>query len=266
MRIALAQIVSGPDPARNLELVAEQAHAAAAAGAGLVVFPEATMRCFGRSLAEVAEPIDGPWANAVREIARDSGLVVAAGMFTPADDDRVRNTLLITGAEVEASYDKIHLYDAFGFTESRTVAPGDRPLVITAAGGSIGCAICYDLRFPELFTRLADDGAQLIIVPASWGAGPAKLDQWRLLVRARALDSTTFVAACGQADPATVGIESSGSAPTGVGGSMIVGPNGAVVAEAGVAPQLLIADLELDTITAARKQIPVLANRRLGGR
>ncbi len=263
MRIALAQIVSGPEPARNLELIAEQSRAAAAAGAGLVVFPEATMRCFGRSLAEVAEPVDGPWANAVRELAADAGLVVAVGMFTPADDGRVRNSLLITGPGVEERYDKIHLYDAFGFTESRTVAPGERPLVITAAGGTVGCVICYDLRFPELFSRLADDGAQLIIVPASWGAGPGKLDQWRLLVRARALDSTTFVAACGQADPATVGIEASGTAPTGVGGSMIVAPNGAVLAEAGVAPELLVADLDLTTIKVVRDQIPVLANRRL---
>lgn len=263
MRIALAQIVSGPDPARNLELIDEQTRAAAAAGAGLVVFPEATMRCFGRSLSEVAEPIDGPWAGAVREIARGAGVVVAAGMFTPEDDGRVRNTLLITGPGVEGHYDKVHLYDAYGFTESRTVAAGDRPVVITAAGGAIGCAICYDVRFPELFTRLADDGAQVIILPASWGAGPGKLDQWRLLVRARALDSTTFVAACGQADPATIGIETSGPAPTGVGGSLVVAPNGAVIAEAGVAPELLITDLDLTMIETVRAQVPVLANRRL---
>jgi predicted amidohydrolase len=263
MRIALAQIVSGPDPARNLELIEEQTKAAAAAGAGLVVFPEATMRCFGRSLIDIAEPVDGPWASAVREIANEAGLVVAAGMFTPADDGRVRNTLLITGPGVESHYDKIHLYDAFGFTESRTVSPGDRPVVITAAGGAVGCTICYDVRFPELFTRLADDGAQVIILPASWGAGPGKLDQWRLLVRARAMDSTTFVAACGQADPTTIGIETSGTAPTGVGGSMIVAPNGAVIAEAGVAPELLVADLDLTMIGAVREQVPVLANRRL---
>ncbi|GAB3768434.1 carbon-nitrogen hydrolase family protein [Microlunatus parietis] len=263
-RIALAQLVSGPDPARNLDLVAEQTAAAAAAGASLVIFPEATMRCFGRSLAEVAEPLDGPWATRVREIAREAGITVAAGMFTPTGDGRVTNTLLITGPDVDARYDKVHLFDAFGFTESRTVAPGQDLVVVELAGLRIGCAICYDLRFPELFTRLADRGAQLIMVPASWGAGPGKLDQWRLLVRARALDSTTFVAACGQADPSTLGIETVGSAPTGVGGSLVVGPNGAVIAEAGIAPELLVADLDPDTIGPIRDQLPVLANRRLG--
>lgn len=262
MRIALAQIVSGPDPARNLELITGRTRAAAEAGARLVIFPEATMRCFGRSLIEIAEPIDGPWATAVRSIARDAGIVVVAGMFTPTDDGRVTNSLLITGPEVEGRYDKIHLYDAFGFTESRTVAPGAEPVVITVDGNSIGCATCYDLRFPALFTRLADDGAKLIIVPASWGAGPGKLDQWRLLVRARALDSTTFVAACGQADPTTVGITTEGSAPTGVGGSMIVSPTGDVIAEAGAAPELLITDIDLGTIDQVRQQIPVLANRQ----
>lgn len=261
-RIALAQIVSGVDPARNLELVAGQTRAAVDAGADLVVFPEATMRCFGRSLIDIAEPIDGPWANAVRGIAKDAGIVVAAGMFTPAGEGRVSNTLLITGPGVDARYDKIHLYDAFGFTESATVAAGDDPVVITVGGVRVGCAICYDVRFPGLFTRLADDGARLIIVPASWGAGPGKLEQWELLVRARALDSTTFVAACGQADPTTVGVEPSGSAPTGVGGSMIVSPTGEVLAEAGSSPELLISDIDLDVVEQARRQIPVLMNRR----
>src|SRR5690606_3635414 len=201
------------------------------------------MRCFGRSLIEIAEPIDGPWAERVRAVAREQGIVVAAGMFTPTDDGRVSNTLLITGPGVEARYDKIHLFDAFGFAESRTVAPGAEPVLIkidetpvgaaicydvrfpdlftrladawarlitgpgaeprydklhlfdafgfaesrTVAPGAepvlikidetpVGAAICYDVRFPDLFTRLADDGAPLIILPASWGAGPGKSD------------------------------------------------------------------------------------------
>ncbi|HLT62148.1 MAG TPA: carbon-nitrogen hydrolase family protein [Microlunatus sp.] len=262
MRIALAQIVSGPDPARNLELVEDRTRAAAAAGARLVIFPEATMRCFGRSLIEIAEPIDGPWAERVRAVAREQGIVVAAGMFTPTDDGRVSNTLLITGPGVEARYDKIHLFDAFGFAESRTVAPGAEPVLIKIDETPVGAAICYDVRFPDLFTRLADDGARLIILPASWGAGPGKSDQWRLLVRARALDSTTFVAGCGQADPATVGVTTGGTAPTGVGGSLVVAPDGEVLAEAGAGPELLVVDLDLARVDAVRQQIPVLANRR----
>src|SRR5690349_635533 len=121
MRIAAAQLVSGTEPAGNLELVGAAVRRAARDGARLVVLPEATMCAFGVPLGPVAEPLDGPWASGVREIARDNGITVVVGMFTPGDDGRVRNTLLATGGGVDAAYDKIHLYDAHGFTESRTV-------------------------------------------------------------------------------------------------------------------------------------------------
>ena len=134
------------------------------------------MRRFGRSLAEVAEPIDGPWAARLAEIAERHGVVVVAGMFSPADGGRVTNTLRVVGPGVDAHYDKIHLFDAFGFTESDTVAPGTEPLVLRLGDLGVGFATCYDLRFPGLFTTLAERGAQLICVPASWGAGPGKVD------------------------------------------------------------------------------------------
>src|SRR6202040_1590169 len=97
MRIALAQILSGSDPAANLGLVAEYTRRAADAGARLVVFPEATMCRFGVPLAPIAEPIDGPWAGGVRRIAADANITVIVGMFSPADDGRVTNTLLAVG-------------------------------------------------------------------------------------------------------------------------------------------------------------------------
>jgi predicted amidohydrolase len=189
MRIACAQILSGTDPAANLAIVGDYTRRAADAGARLVVFPEATMCRFGVPLAPIAEPIDGRWANAVRAIASDAGITVLVGMFTPATDGRVTNTMLITGGGVEARYDKIHLYDAFGFAESETVAPGRTPVVVTVDGVGVGVTLCYDIRFPGLYTELADRGASLITVSASWGAGPGKLDQWSLLARARALDT-----------------------------------------------------------------------------
>jgi deaminated glutathione amidase len=261
VRIALAQIASTPDPQDNLALVDDGARRAAEAGAAVVVFPEATMCCFGVSLRPVAEPLDGPWAERVRAIAADAGITIVTGMFTPADDGRVHNTLLATGGGVEAAYDKIHLFDAFGFSESRTVAPGTKPVSITVDEVTIGLATCYDLRFPGLFQELACGGATVVLVPASWGAGRGKREQWDLLVRARALDSTAFVAACDQADPATVGREA-GSAPTGIGASLVAGPLGGVLHQLGAEPGLLLADLDLDTVDAARKAVPVLANRR----
>src|SRR5262245_45279183 len=97
MRIALAQILSGSDPAANLQLVRDYTEQGAEAGARLVVFPEATMCRFGVPLAPIAEPIDGPWANGVRQIATDSGVTVIAGMFAPSGDGRVTNTLIAAG-------------------------------------------------------------------------------------------------------------------------------------------------------------------------
>jgi predicted amidohydrolase len=263
VRTALAQILSGPDPAANLALVSERTARAAEQGAELVVFPEATMRCFGRNLAEVAEPVDGRWADGVRAAASSAGVVVVVGMFTPADRGRVHNTLLVTGPGAEATYDKIHLFDAYGFAESDTVAPGDKPVVVDVGGVLVGVTTCYDVRFPGLYTTLADAGAELICVAASWGAGPGKVEQWDLLTRARALDTTTFIAACGQADPAAVGAPTHGSAPTGVGHSAVIGPDGQIEASLGAAPGLLVHDVDLGRLGPVRRSLPVLANRRL---
>jgi deaminated glutathione amidase len=261
MRIAVAQILSGTDPTDNLQLVRDYTRRAAEAGAALVVFPEATMCRFGVPLAPIAEPVDGPWADGVRAIAADAGITVVTGMFTPADDGRVANTLLAVGPgtpnQPDTHYDKIHLYDAFGFTESRTVAPGREPVVITVDGVEVGLTTCYDIRFPELFTTLARRGAELIVVSASWAAGPGKLEQWTLLARARALDCTSYIVAAGQADP---GEPLASSAPTGVGGSLVVSPFGDVVASAGADPRLLVADLALEQVAKARETIAVLRN------
>jgi len=263
MRVALAQILSGSDPAANLQQVREYTDRAADAGAKLVVFPEATMCRFGVPLSPIAEPVDGPWADGVRRIANEAGITVIAGMFTPAGDGRVKNTLIAAGPgspnEPDTHYDKIHLYDAFGFTESRTVAAGNEPVVITVDGVGVGLTICYDIRFPALYTELALRDAQLIVVCASWGSGPGKLEQWTLLARARALDSMSYVAAVGQADPGEA-VTGSG-APTGVGGSLVASPLGEVVASAGSRPQLLVADIQVERVAEAREAIAVLRNR-----
>jgi predicted amidohydrolase len=262
MRIALAQIQAGTDPSANLGLVEEYTRRAADAGAGLVLFPEATMCRFGVSLADVAEPLDGPWADGVRGIAARAGITAVAGMFVPADAHdgrtRVTNTLIAAGPGVDAHYDKIHLYDAFGFTESRTVAPGHEPVVITVDGVGVGLTLCYDIRFPELYVELARRGAKVITVHASWGTGEGKLEQWTLLARARALDTGSFVAAVGQAYP---GDEIAAIGPTGVGGSVVASPLGQVVDAAGAEPSLLVTDIDTETVQSVRDTIAVLSNR-----
>lgn len=262
MRTALCQIVSTPDPAQNLELVAGGVRRAAEAGADLAVFPEATMACFGVPLGGLAEPTDGAWAGEVRRLATDAGLTVVAGMFTPADEGRVSNTLLVTGPDVDTHYDKIHLYDAFGFAESRTVAPGAEPVTVEVAGTTVGVTTCYDVRFPGLFTTLAERGASVIVTAASWGAGPGKRDQWELLVRARALDSTSWVVACGQGDPLSIGREPGGKAPTGIGHSTVATPLGTIHEQLGAEPGVLVADVDPEESERVRQAVPVLANRK----
>lgn len=261
MRITLDQLRSTDDPAVNLELVAAAVGRAAAAGARLLVLPEATMCRFGGPLAGIAEPVDGPWARAVSDLADAAGITVVAGMFTPGAGGRVRNTLLVTGAGVRTHYDKIHLYDAFGFAESDTVQAGDEPVVVTVDGVGIGLATCYDLRFPGLFQTLGSRGAAVVLVAASWGAGPGKVAQWELLVAARALDSTCWIVACGQA-ASTPGDPRPASVPAGIGHSRVVDPLGRVVAELGADPGQLVVDLDPAVVTAVRAGLPVLVNRR----
>ncbi|WP_333618571.1 carbon-nitrogen hydrolase family protein [Dietzia sp.] len=269
MRIAAAQVLTGADPARNLDVIREKVREAAEQGARVVAFPEASMRAFGKGpLDEVAEELDGPWASVLAESAREHGVLVAAGMFRPSGDGRVFNTYLVTGPvgggrNVHLGYDKIHLYNAFGFRESDTVAPGESTSVVEVDGLPIGFSVCYDIRFPGQFLSLAHDGARLTILGASWGSGPGKVEQWELLARARALDATTPLLAVGQADPASVGEEASGSAPRGVGHSLFVGADGAVLRSVGEAPELFCIDVDTEAVDDVRGKIPVLSGGRI---
>ncbi|WP_330770307.1 nitrilase-related carbon-nitrogen hydrolase [Lentzea aerocolonigenes] len=124
--------------------------------------------------------------------------------------------------------------------------------------GAFGLATCYDVRFPELFRALADT-APVILLGASWGAGPGKADQWDLLTRARALDATSWVLACGQADPDA----DHGSAPTGIGRSAVIDPLGTVRRQLDGAPGTILSDVDIPLVDEARAMLPVLANRRL---
>jgi predicted amidohydrolase len=258
MRIALCQISSTADPNENLATVRTQVAEAARRGARIVHFPEATQCRFGVPLGPIAEPLNGPWATTVRSIADEHNVVVVAGMFTPGDNGRVANTTLVTGNGLHLGYNKIHLFDAFGFRESDTVTPGSKPVTFTVDGTTFGLATCYDVRFPELFRILADT-APIILLGASWGAGPGKADQWDLLVRARALDATVWLLACAQADPQT----DHGPAPTGIGRSTVVDPLGTVRQRLDGTPAMLVSDVDIPLVDKARTMLPVLANRRL---
>ncbi|MDQ0744072.1 putative amidohydrolase [Clavibacter sp. B3I6] len=141
--------------------------------------------------------------------------------------------------------------------------------MIEVGGTRASLATCYDVRFPALFLAGADRGAVVSIVCASWGAGPGKADQWDLLLRARALDSTSFVVAVGQGDPATLpagsrGHDPASGAPTGIGRSAVISPLGEVLHRLGGEEELLVVDVDTSAVEAARGTLPVLANRRRG--
>jgi predicted amidohydrolase len=262
MRVALAQFTATIEPAQNLDLVLGQLALAAESGARLVVFPEAMSCSFARPRVEAAEPLDGPWAGAVRAAAAEAGVTVVVGLFTPGESGRVRNTLLVTGPEVEAHYDKLHLFDAYGYAESDQIEPGERLVLIEVDGVRIGLATCYDIRFAEQFKALAAQGAEVIVVPSSWAPGERKVDQWRLLAAARALDSTSIVVAVDQAQPAADDSAPGARKPTGVGHSIVASPLGEIVLELGSDPELAIVELDLSSVAAARAALPVLGNSR----
>ena len=151
------------------------------------------------------------------------------------------------------SYRKIHLYDAFGSNESATVAGGTDLVTFPALGTTLGLATCYDVRFADMFAGLRRAGAELICLPTSWAPGVDKVDQWELLVRARAMDAQAFVVGADQSGDPT----STTRAPLGVGHSLVAGPMGKVVAALGAADDLLVADLDLAQVARARAAIPL---------
>lgn len=230
---------------------------------------------FGQGrLDTIAQPLDGRFATTVRETAEAAGIVAVVGMFAPADSvetekgtrHRVDNVALAVGRDgtdgdsVNAVYRKIHCYDAFGYRESDTVRPGSELEYFQCSGMTVGLATCYDIRFPEQFKSLASGGAQVIVVPTSWSDGPGKRDQWRTLTAARALDSTTWIAAAGQARPGGYDKVGQADGPTGIGHSVVVGPDGTRVAELGYTCGYVTATIDTDRLDSVRQSVPVLGD------
>lgn len=253
-RVALAQVIVHDDIARNLETVRDTVGRAARTGADLVVFPEATLTPFGTDLRRAAEQHHEAFEELLSELAEIHGLAIVAGSFTPADEGRVHNTVIVRGRDLHVDYRKIHLFDAYGSRESETVAPGQDLITFDLGGSRLGLATCYDIRFPEQFTALARRGADAVLVPVAWAAGPGKSEQLRLLLRARALDSTMAVLAADQTPPAGI----TGRAPRGIGESAVIGPLGQVRQQLGREEGLLVVDLDLSEVEAARLSLPVL--------
>ncbi len=252
MRVAMVQVASSRVPAENRERLS----ALDVPTADLVVLPEVFQRDLGGPddpLAEDAEPLDGPFVEALTAKAARHGGTWVAGMVERSESpDRPYNTLVVVdGGGLRASYRKIHLYDSFGFKESDRLVAGPRtPTVVQVGGLDMGVMTCYDLRFPELGRELSRVGADVVVVPAAWVAGPRKVHHWRTLVTARAIENVAYVAAVGQ------------SGPRYSGHSLLVDPRGDTVTEAGDGDEVLLGELSTDLIQEARTENPSLLNRR----
>jgi len=254
LQVAVWQHASDLDPAVNraaLDRVRTLADTA-----DLVVLPEAFARDFGEpgsDLTAYAEPLDGPFATALGDVAADHGAAVLAGMFERSGaGDKPYNTLVLAEPGRQTTYRKIHLYDSFGYRESETLSAGPtRPVSAVLGAVRVGLMTCYDLRFPELARALSSEGVDVLVVPAAWVAGPGKVAQWQTLLRARAIENLCWVVAAAQPGPRYCGH------------SMVVSPTGEVVAEAGDGDEVLEATLELRAVDEARALNPSLANRRM---
>lgn len=227
-----------------------------ARGSDLVLLPE-LWPCgyfhFASYEAE-SESVDGPLLRAVGEKARTLGAYVVAGSVVERDGDRLYNTSVVFDGRghVVARYRKMHLF-GYNSQESRLLARGDEVGVFSTPWGKAGLAICYDLRFPELFRKMSEAGAEILMIAAAWPA--ARIDPWVVLGRARAMENQAFLFACN-------GAGTTGGVPLG-GHSLVVDPLGKVIAEAGEAPCVLSVEVDPASVAAVRREFPALRDRVL---
>jgi deaminated glutathione amidase len=266
MRAAAVQLNSNENKERNLGIAERLVREAGSDGAELVVLPE-KFNVLGspEQLAAGAEPLDGPtlkWAGA---LARELGLWLVAGSIVEEveHDEKLRNTSALIGPDGarHAVYRKIHMFDVevegMVYRESDAESAGDEIVVADAGELQLGLAVCYDLRFPELFRIMAVRGARAFSLPSAFTV-PTGRAHWEVLLRARAIENQAFVIAAGQVGKHPPDHESYGH-------SMIVDPWGAVLASATSEPEkIVVADLDLEAQEETRRKLPSLANRRPG--
>jgi len=266
MRVAALQMNSGTKPGPNLDQLEALATDAAGQGATYLLSPEVSV-VFAENregLSAVAGPWEGnPAVARAAGIARKLGVMLHLGSLAVAlPDGRFanRSVLFRPDGSIAATYDKIHLFDATlpglrNYRESETYAGGDSAVVADVPGFRLGMTICYDVRFPKLHRALAEAGAQVISVPAAFTV-PTGEAHWEVLLRARAIETGSFVIAAAQA-----GSHENGRSTW--GHSMIIDPWGKILTQlGGDGPGIGIADIDLGAVDEARGKVPALANAR----
>ncbi len=263
VRVALIQVsITDDEPvadriARVLALTAE-----VAAVHDLVVLPELwPIGAFAIDLMPVhAEPLQGPLCRSLAQVAVDSGAMVFGGSFAERVESESGeidyfNTQVAFGPDgaLVGSYRKVHLF-GFNGGETSVMTSGGDVVVVDGPLGPTGLATCYDLRFPELFRALVDGGAEAFVIPAGWPE--RRVGHWQVLARARAIENQAYVLACNESG-------THGGVPI-AGCSMVIDPQGEVLAEAGAGEEVLSVEIDPDRVAAWRGAFPALEDRRMG--
>lgn len=265
-RAAVIQMCSGPDPEANFAVARTLLEEAAEAGARLAVLPENFSflgRREGDRIGFAEPPGRGPAQDFLAATAHDLGLWIVGGTLPvlEAGDPRPRAASILFDGDgrAVARYDKLHLFDVSlpgadeGYRESAGTSPGRGVVLVDSPVGRLGLAVCYDVRFPELFRNMADAGLEAISLPAAFTV-PTGRAHWELLVRARAVDNLSFVLAAAQWG------EHEGGRRT-WGDSMIVDHWGQVLARRAEGVGIVVADLDPEAQQDARRRFPALAHR-----
>ncbi len=252
VRICSAQIASiWEEPEKTLENAGRLVRHAAASGAALICFPEQCATGWDPLPRRNIQDIHGSIVSSLQAFAKESGIGIL-GSFRQAGDPLPKNTAVAIGRDgrILATYAKMHLFSHGHEDEGN--APGRDLGLFTIGPLRCGIAICYDLRFPELFRLYARRGVHAVVVPSAWPRSRTR--HWELFIQARALENQMYI----------IGVNTTGRTPVEsyAGNSMTADPQGAVISRAGGAEQLIFADLDPAAVAAARRQLPVERDRR----
>lgn len=267
-QVAAVQMASGPNVNSNLIEAGRLINDAVSKGAELIVLPE-NFAFLGHAEADILNIAeadnDGPIQDFLAKQAKSNNVWIVGGTvpIKAADAEHVRSACMVFNAQGErvARYDKIHLFDVHidvsneSYNESETTEAGDEVVVVETPFGKMGVAICYDLRFPELFRHMLDAGMELIVMPSAFTAITGKA-HWEVLTRARAIENLCYVIAADQGGFHVSGRETHGD-------SMIVDPWGHVLNRIQNGSGVIVADLDTDQVTKIRNNFPATEHRRM---
>ncbi|MBQ9708347.1 MAG: carbon-nitrogen hydrolase family protein [Firmicutes bacterium] len=261
-KLALCQLKGSFDKEESRETVRRFVTEAASKGAQVVTLPEMWDCPYSNDyFREYAETEDGETVKFMSDLAKELGIYLIGGSISELDGDKVYNTSFSFDREgnIIGKHRKTHLFDidvkgGIRFMESDTLTAGDSATLIDTEYGRFGVAICYDVRFPELFRRMALDGAKLILLPAAFNmtTGPA---HWDLTMRARALDNQVYFAANSPA-------RDEGGVYVAYGNSCVASPWGEFIAHADEKETIIYADIDFEYEDSIRDQLPLLKHRR----